>query len=99
MTRNLLTQDLSEQLCGATTMKVDIDIADGNLSIDKLISDEHLLAEGTLQYWENQGQPIQSVKSTNGSATLMLKAKSTERPWFSLPWAPRNLGTAWMIQS
>lgn len=97
MAKNLLTHNLSEPLCGATTIKVDIDIADGNLTIDKLNGAEQLLADGTLQFWENQGRPIQSVEMNNGQATLALKAKSTGRPWLSLPWAPRNLGTDWTI--
>ncbi len=97
MASNLLTYNLSEPLCGATMMKIDIDIADGNLTIDKLNAGEQLLAGGTLQYWENQGRPIQSIEMSNGHATFMLQAKSTGRPWFSLPWSPRNLGTEWKI--
>lgn len=97
MAKNLLTHNLSEPRCGATAVKVDIDIADGNLTIDKLNAGEQLLADGALQYWENQGRPIQSVEMNNRQATLLLKAKSTGRPWLSLPWAPRNLGTDWKI--
>lgn len=97
MANNLLTHKLSEPLCGATTMKVDIEIADGNLTIDKLNGEEQMLAAGTLQYWENQGRPIESMEMNNEQATLRLKAKSTGRPWLSMPWAPRNLGTDWKI--
>jgi hypothetical protein len=97
MAKNLLTHNLSENLCEATTMKVDIDIADGNLTIDKLNGGEQMLADGTLQYWEKQGRPIQSIEMTNRHATLTLKAKSTGRPWLHMPWAPRNLGTDWKI--
>jgi len=97
MVKKVLTYNLSEPLCGATTAKVEIDVADGNLTIDKLTSGEQVLACGTLQYLENQGLPARSVNTSNGQATLTLRAKSTGRPWFHLPWSARNAATKWQI--
>lgn len=97
MARNVLTDKLSEPLAGATAAKVEIDVNDGNLTIDKLTTGEQVLASGTLQYLENQGLPTRSVKMSNGQATLTLKAKGTGRPWFRLPWAACNAATEWQI--
>jgi Cell wall-active antibiotics response 4TMS YvqF len=97
MAKNLLTDKLSEPLAGAKTAKVDVDIADGNLTIDSLSDGEQVLASGTLQYLEKQGLPTRSVNVRNGQATLTLKAKGTGQPWFRLPWATCNGGTEWQI--
>jgi len=97
MAKNILTQNLSEPLAGARAAKVDIDIADGNLTIDKLAGEEQLLASGTLQYLEGQGLPTESVNTINGQATLQLKARSSGWPWLRLPWAACNAATQWQI--
>jgi len=97
MAKTVLTHNLSEPLCGATTAMVNVDVADGNLMIDKFISGEQVLASGTLQYLENQGLPTRSVNVDNGQATLTLKARSTRRPWLHLPWATCNGATEWQI--
>jgi len=97
MAKTVLTHNLSEPLCGATTAKVYVDVADGNLMIDKLASGEQVLASGTLQYLENQGLPTRSVNINNGQAALSLKARSTGRPWFHFPWSACNGATEWQI--
>lgn len=97
MAKKVLIQNLSEPLASATTAKVDIDVADGNLTIDKLVGGEQVLASGTLQYVEGQGLPTRSVKTIDGQATLALKARSTGRPWFHLPWSACNAATEWQI--
>ncbi len=97
MAKKVLTHNLSEPLGGATTAKVDIDVADGNLTIDRLAGSEQMLANGMLQYVEGQGLPTQSVNRINGQATLTLKARSSGRPWFRLPWAACNGATKWQI--
>ena len=97
MAKNVLTHHLSEPLCGATTAKVNINIADGNLTIDKLTDGQEVLASGTLQYLEKQGLPIRLVETTNGQATLSLKARSTGWPWFHMPWSACNGATEWRI--
>ena len=71
---NVLTENLSEPLNGATTAKVDINVGDGNLTIDRLIGGEQVLASGTLQYFENQGLPTRTLVSGNGQATRTLRA-------------------------
>ncbi|HEX5943079.1 MAG TPA: hypothetical protein VFY66_12420, partial [Anaerolineales bacterium] len=80
MAKKVLTQSLSEPLDGATTAKVDIDVADGNLSVDRLPGGEQLLASGTLQYVEGR-IPTWAVDTVNGRATLALSARSSGRPW------------------
>ena len=71
---SVLTDNLSEPLNGATTAKFDINVGDGNLTIDRLTGGEQLLAGGTLQYFENQGLPARTLVSFLDQATLTLKA-------------------------
>lgn len=97
MAKKVLTHNLSEPLAGATTAKVDVNVADGNLTIDKLANGEQVLASGTLQYLESQGLPTRSVNTVNGRATLMLRAGNSGRPWFRFPWAACNGATEWQI--
>ena len=95
--KKVLTYNLSEPLCGATTAKVDIDTASGNLTIDTFTGSEPVLASGTLEYVANQEMPTRSVDINNGRATLTLKSTSLGRPWFHLPWSACNAATDWHI--
>jgi hypothetical protein len=88
---------LSEPLCGATTAKVDIDTASGNLMIDTLTGGEQVLASGTLEYVANQQMPTRSMDINNGRATLTLKSTSLGRPLFRLPWSGCIAATDWHI--
>jgi hypothetical protein len=97
MAKKVLTHNLSEPLGSVMSVKVDINVADGNLTIDRLTGDEPLLASGTLQYLEGQGQPSRSVNTSNGHATLTLKGGSSGWPGFRLPWAACNGATEWQI--
>src|SRR5512139_1172253 len=97
MAKNILTDNLSEPLSGATTGKVDINAGDGNLTIDRLTGGEQVLASGTMQYLEKQGPPTRTLVSSNGQATLTLKGSRGEQPWFRLPWAACNGATEWHI--
>src|SRR5512135_3047454 len=97
MAKTVLTHNLSEPLCGATTAKVYVDVADGNLTIDKLASGEPMLASGTMQYLQKQGLPTRSVNVDNSQATLSLNARSTGRAWFRFPWSACNGATEWQI--
>ena len=85
--KKILTYNLLEPLCEATTAKVDIDTASGNLTIDTLTEGEPVLASGTLEYVENQQMPTCSVDINNGQATLSVKSTSLGRPLFRLPWS------------
>jgi hypothetical protein len=96
MAKKVLTQNLLEPLDGATTAKVDIDVADGNLSVDRLTDGEQLLASGTLQYVEGR-LPTRSVDTVNGRAALALHARSSGRPWLHFPWEACNAATEWQI--
>ena len=75
MAKNVLTEQLSEPLNGATTARVDINAGDGNLTTGRLTGDGQVLASGTLQYFENQGLPTRTLVSSNGQATLTLRGR------------------------
>src|SRR5512133_2525110 len=62
----VLTHNLSEPLGGAQTAKFDINTDTGNLTIDTLTGGEPVLASGTLEYLENQGQPTRTMTKSNG---------------------------------
>jgi len=95
--KKILTYNLLEPLCEATTAKVDIDTASGNLTIDTLTEGEPVLASGTLEYVENQQMPTCSVDINNGQATLSVKSTSLGRPLFRLPWSGCIAATDWQI--
>jgi hypothetical protein len=95
--KKVLTHNLSEPLVGATTALIDINVGDGNLTIDPLTGGEQVLASGTLQYLENQGLPTRTLVSGDGQATLTLRGGSAARPWFRFPWAACNGATEWQI--
>ena len=97
MAKNVLTYSLSEPLNGATTVKVEINAGDGNLTIDRLAGGGQMLASGTLQYLENQGVPACTLNTSNGQATLTLKGGGAGQPWFRFPWAACNGATEWQI--
>lgn len=97
MAKKVLTDHFSTPLSRVTTAKVDINMVDGNLMIDGLISGEPVLASGKLQYLENQGLPTQVVNTSNDHATLTLRTSGKGQPWFRLPWAACNGATEWQI--
>src|SRR5512145_2819844 len=97
MAKKLLTENLSEPLNGATLAKVDVNVADGNLTIDRLTNGAQLLASGTLQYLEGQSLPTRSLSTVDGRSTLTLSAGLTGKPWFRFPWAACNGATEWQI--
>ncbi len=97
MAKKVLTQNLSEPLAGATTAKVDINTGTGNLTIDRLVDGGTVLASGTLEYLEKQDPPNWTVDTSNGEATLRLKASGGRQPGFRLPWSACNGETNWQI--
>ncbi len=97
MASNLLTHNLSEPLNGATTAIVDISAGSGNLTIDRLDGGEPLLASGTLEYFEKQGLPIQSVSAGDGPTRFTLQGVESGKPWFRFPWDACNGATNWQI--
>lgn len=98
MAKNVLTQKLSEPLDGAKTAKIEINPGDGNLTIESLAHGETLLANGELEYLESQGQPVCSLTTRQGAATLSLKSRNGKQPWLRLPWAACNGATTWQVQ-
>jgi hypothetical protein len=97
MSKIVLTHNLTEPLGSVTTAKATINPCDGNLIIDRCISNDKVLASGTLEYLENQGMPVQSLEMNNGKATLTLKASETRQVWMRLPWLACNGATDWLI--
>ena len=97
MAKKVLTHNLSEPLGGATTATIEIHAGTGNLAIDRLASSEQVLADGTLEYLENQSCPTPSVITSNGQATFTLRAAGGRRPSFRMPWAACNGETDWRI--
>jgi hypothetical protein len=97
MAKKVFTHNLSEPLNGATTAKYMIQTDSGNLAIDRLTSGEPLLASGTLEYLENQGQPTRSLSNGSGQAYLSLKTSSARQPWFRFPWDACNGAIRWQI--
>jgi predicted membrane protein len=97
MAKNVLTHDLSVPLDGTKAATVDIDTDSGNLTIDRLTEDEQLLANGRLQYFERQGQPTQTLSSSDGRTTLVLRGGHTRRTLFRLPWAACIGAYEWRI--
>jgi hypothetical protein len=95
--KNALTDNLSEPLNGVTTAIVDINAGLGNLIIDRLTGGEQALASGTLQYLENQGIPNRSVNTSNGQATLTLRAGETRQRGFRFPWTACMGETEWQV--
>lgn len=93
--KKVLTHNLWEPLNGETTAKIDINVGDGNLTIDRLTASEQLLANGTLQYLENI--PTCNLVSSKGQATLTIRGSGAGGPWFRFPWAACNGATEWHI--
>jgi Cell wall-active antibiotics response LiaF, C-terminal len=97
MAKNVLTDNFSEPLNGATAAKININTGDGNLTINRLAGGEPILASGALHYLTSQGLPSRSLVSSNGQATLTLKGSRAGQSWFHLPWATCNGATEWQI--
>jgi hypothetical protein len=97
MSNELLTDELSAPLNGATSARVEIDTGTGNLTVDNLPAGTQVLASGALQYFEKQGRPTESFTSEGGQATVRLTATAAGRPWFRLPWTACMGGTEWQI--
>jgi hypothetical protein len=96
-TLNALAYVLAEPLRGAKTANVEVNVGDGNLTIDRLTGGEQLLASGTLQYLENQGAPNRYASVDNGHARLTLRGGAASRPKFRMPWDACNGATDWQI--
>ncbi len=97
MAKNILTDNLSEPLNGATTAKIDINAGDGNLTIGRLTGSEAVLASGSLQYFAQQGVPTRTLVSRDGQATLSVQGGKAGQPWLHLPWSACNGATEWQI--
>ncbi len=97
MAKKVNTCNFSEPLSGASLAKVQIQVGDGNLTIDGLAGSELILASGVLQYLENQGEPARSMSMNGSQATLTLKASGKGQHWIRLPWSACNGATEWLV--
>jgi hypothetical protein len=93
----LAVQELAEPLNGANTSSLDLDLAEGNLAIDRLTGGEPLLVGGTLEYYENGGMPARNLSSLDGEATLALSVGTHPRPRWRLPWEACNAENDWTL--
>jgi len=69
---NLATTTLNAPLSGATSGNVTLELGTCNLTVDST-ADAESLATGTLEYYQGQSVPQQSLSSANGQATLTLR--------------------------
>jgi hypothetical protein len=97
MAKKVLIHNLSEPLDGAKTARFDINTGTGNLTIDRLVNGEGLLASGALEYLEKQDPPLWKVEANGVQATFTLRASGGRQPGFRLPWATCNGATNWQI--
>ena len=97
MAKKVFTHNLYEPLNGVTTVKVDIDAGDGNLSVDGLAAGEPALATGTLQVLESEGQPTRALIARDVPATFTLRREKRQGRFVRLPWAACNGATEWQI--
>ena len=97
MSKNVLTQTLSVPLGSTTKAIAAIHAGDGNLMIDGSTGSEPVLASGTLQYLEKQGQPIHSVAVNDGQANFTLKSGGKGQTWMRMPWSACNGATEWQV--
>lgn len=92
-----LVQDYSEPLNGTEFASIDIDMEQGNLTIDRLTGGEPLLVGGTLEYYENSGTPARTLTSIDGRTTLALSAGAGRQPVLRLPWEACIAENDWML--
>jgi hypothetical protein len=98
MANKVMTENISEALNGAKSAKIDIDCGTGHLTIDRLDADDQFFVKGTLQYLQNQGIPIQSLNTSDGQATFMLKAGDIKKSGVHFPWTACGGAYEWKIQ-
>jgi DUF4097 and DUF4098 domain-containing protein YvlB len=93
----VLSADFSAPLNGATSAKIDLSSASGNLTVDRISGNDQELANGTVQYVESQGAPTQTLNTSGGQATFALKSDGKGKGTFHLPWEACNALTEWAI--
>lgn len=91
-------QELAEPLNEARASSLDLDLAEGNLAIDRLTGGEPLLVGGTLEYYENGGLPARRFTSMGGHARLALTVGTDPRPRWRLPWEACNADNDWQLR-
>ena len=97
MAKKMISHNLSEPLNGIPSASFDIHTGTGNLTIDRLLSGEQLLAGGTVEYREDQDPPTPCVNTSHGRTTFALRAEGGWRPSLRMPWSAFNGETNWQI--
>ena len=93
----LAVQELAEPLNEVLASSLDLDLAEGNLAIDRLTGGEPLLVGGTLEYCEIGGMPARSFVSMGRQASLALSVGTNPRPRWHLPWEACNAENDWQL--
>ena len=93
----ILTHTFSEPLGSTTTAKADISTHTGNLTVDKLVDSEDVLASGTLQYVKKFGSPTRSLSTINDRATFKLRPSDKSQPWYHFPWKIFDAAIEWQV--
>jgi hypothetical protein len=97
LSSKVLSESLSVPLDSIKSARIDINTDEGNLTIDRLKSGERLLANGTLQYSENQALPTRTLDSVNGQAVFSLKGGKNGQHSFRFPWMSSIGAIEWQI--
>ncbi len=97
MARQTNTETISAPLNGATEARIEINAADGTLTVSALRESPSVLAAGVLEYSTKQGPPRQDLAVKDGRAILSLAGGRARQRWVRLPWAACNGATNWSI--
>ena len=65
--------------------------------IDGSTGSEPVLASGTLQYLEKQGEPIHTSAVKDGQTNFTLKSGGKGQRWMRMPWSACNGATEWQV--
>lgn len=93
----LAMQELAEPLNAVHTSSLDLDLAEGNLAIDRLTGGEPLLAGGTMEYYEDGAMPTRTLTSMGGHASLALSVGSDPRRRWRPPWDACSAENDWLL--
>lgn len=97
MDRNVLIHEIAEPIEDAKTARIELDADDGNMTIDASATGEPMLLRGTLEYYEQQGLPIETLTYEKDKALFTLMGIPSRKPMFHLPWSACNGATNWAI--
>ncbi len=95
--RTVRNQELAETLGAVTAAQFEINTGTGNLALNGLTGGEPLLAGGSLEYLEGQGQPERSLTTNNDQVVLKWAASGVQPSGFRFPWEDDNGEVNWKV--